>query len=121
MDAHEPPSFARDPSPRADWAFSLTSDDVAQQPDLDPDDVAAGRAALRAMAEAFGEVQRQSVLLDAAIAALVAQGATSGHVAGLGLSGPVSERLMGGMAALEWMCRDGVAHFERERRSGHDA
>lgn len=122
MDAHEPPSpFPRDADlPRGwthGWTFRLDSASAPRPVPVDADTVATARAAARAMQEALLEAQRQSLLVDAAVATLVEQGSSAAQVAGdVGLSVHTADDLVGGMPMLESVCRDVVAHAEGHPR-----
>lgn len=122
MDTHEqpqefPPDSQSPPGWAHGWTFRLSSDEAPRIVSVDPDTVAAARAAARAMQDALLEAQRQSVLVDEAVASLAHRGASASQIMGaVGLSMHTAEDLIGGMPMLESVCRDGVAHAEGQRR-----
>lgn len=124
MDAYEPPQdFPPDsqlpPGWTRGWTHRLSSDDPPRIVPVDVHTVAAARGATLALQNALQEAQRQSLLVDAAVASLVEQGASANQVTGdVGLSMHTAEDLVGGMPMLESVCRDVVAQAEGRRRDG---
>lgn len=135
MDAHEPrdrvpgdaasageDARANPQPPRGwsgGWSFRIDGADAPRVVPVDAATVATARAAGRAMQVALLEAQRQSRLLDDAIAALVAQGASANQIAGdAGLSLHTAQDAVAGMPILESVCRDGVAEADGAPRRG---